>query len=77
MRKGDLTQVAGSLRQAQKRLREKSLAVQAEWSDAASRRFEETCLAPLEFQLLATVKSLDKLSQALHRAHAECGESAE
>jgi hypothetical protein len=44
----------------------------ARWSDPVSQAFEETHLVPLESQVEATRKAIDRLAQTLHQAHHEC-----
>ncbi|MBI2826098.1 MAG: hypothetical protein HYX69_15545 [Planctomycetia bacterium] len=58
---------------AAKKLRLHWQEAQTEWSDAVSRDFEATYLAPLEPQLAATAQALDRLSEVLMRAQQECG----
>ena len=43
-----------------------------EWRDAVSQDFEENHLAPLEAQVVATLRAIDRLGPVLSQAHREC-----
>jgi len=64
--------VASSLSVALKDLKQRWADTQEEWSDSVSRKFEEEHLAPIEPQVLATLKAVNRLNQVLARAYEEC-----
>jgi hypothetical protein len=43
------------------------------WHDPVSEAFEETYWKPLEMQVQATLRAIDRLGQELSRARQECG----
>ena len=57
---------------ALKTLRARWEETQDEWNDSARQGFEENHLEPLEQQVLATLKDMDRLSQILTSALKEC-----
>ncbi len=68
-----LSSGAGKLHLALKDLRQHWEEAQAHWSDPVSQAFDENHYRPLEGQLLATLRALDRLAQILDQARKECG----
>lgn len=60
------------LNAALKTLREHWEEVQRAWDDAVRRDFEEKHYRPLEAQVLATLRAMDRLAPILRRAQREC-----
>ena len=71
-----LSSGSGKLNLALKALRQRWGETQAQWSDPVSQAFDENHYQPLEGQLLATLRALDRLAQILDQARKECGDSA-
>lgn len=72
MRRGDLSIVGSSLHHAMKTLRVRWDETQETWNDNVRRQFEEQHLVPLEPQVAATLKAVNRLSQIFSRASEEC-----
>ena len=72
MRRGDLSIISSSLHFAAKTLRIRWDDTQQVWNDAIRQNFEETYLAPLEPQVVITLKAINRLAQVLARATEEC-----
>jgi hypothetical protein len=45
----------------------------AVWNDPVSQAFEDNHYTPLEMQLLATLRELDRLALAIDQARRDCG----
>ncbi len=43
------------------------------WNDPVSQAFEEKHTGPLEMQIVATLRELDRLALAIDQARRECG----
>ena len=46
--------------------------VKADWNDSVSRDFEENHWQPLEAQVVATLRAIDRLAPVLAKAQQEC-----
>ncbi len=46
--------------------------VKTDWNDSVSRDFEESHWEPLEAQVIATLRAIDRLSPVLAKAQQEC-----
>ena len=42
------------------------------WNDSVSRDFEANCWQPLEMQIIATLRAMDRLAPVLMRAQRDC-----
>jgi hypothetical protein len=72
MRRGDLSIISSSLHFALKTLRIRWDETSEIWNDSVRVNFEETYLAPLEPQVVITLKAINRLAQVLARANEEC-----
>jgi hypothetical protein len=45
-----------------------------QWKDPVSQAFEANQMTPLERQILATLRAIDRLAQVIDQARSECGE---
>ena len=43
------------------------------WNDPVSQAFDDNHIGPLEAQVIATLRGIDRLAQVLTRAQSECG----
>ncbi len=62
------------LNAALKTLRERWHGVRGDWDDAVRRDFEEHLWKPLEAQVVATLRAIDRLAPVLDKARRDCGE---
>jgi hypothetical protein len=62
------------LNTALKTLREQWEEVKLHWQDAVSQEFEENFCNPLEDQVRATLRGIERLSPALVQMQNECGQ---
>ena len=60
------------LNSARKTLRERWQEVLPAWDDAVRRDFEEHYYQPLEAQVQATLRAMDRLAPILRKARQEC-----
>jgi hypothetical protein len=60
------------LNSALKALREQLDQVKRDWNDSAEQTFEEDYWLPLEKQVLATLRAIDRLAPILAKAQREC-----
>jgi hypothetical protein len=74
MRQGDLSIVASSLHFALKTLRERWEQTGESWRDSVRQHYEDNHVAPLEPQVVSTLKAVNRLSQVFARAREECSE---
>lgn len=72
MRQGDLSITSSALHYALKALRQRWDDTQQGWNDSVRRAFEEKHLAPLDPQVLAALKAINRLSMVMSRAYDEC-----
>ncbi len=64
---------SGKLNHSLKELRRRWEETKAHWNDSVSQSFEDNHVAPLEMQLLATLREMDRLGQAIDQARRDCG----
>jgi hypothetical protein len=69
-----LSSGSGKLNLALKALLLRWEETQGQWNDPVSQAFDENHYRPLESQLLATLRALDRLAQILDQARKECSE---
>lgn len=69
-----LSSGSGKLNLSLKALRRRWEETQAQWNDPVSQAFEENHYRPLEEQLLATLRAMDRLAQILDQVRKECGD---
>jgi len=62
------------LHSAMKTLKARWETTQTDWNDAVSREFEENTFVPLEQQVAATLRAIDRLAQAIEQLHAQLGD---
>jgi hypothetical protein len=60
------------LNDALKHMRERWEETKQGWDDPVSRDFEETFLLPLESQVVAALRAMDRLAPVLARARRDC-----
>jgi hypothetical protein len=71
---GDLVTGGQKLSEALKNLQLHWEATKEHWQDAASRRFEEQHLTPLEPKVHLTLDAIARLAEVMARAQRDCGE---
>jgi hypothetical protein len=64
---------SGKLNLALKELRLHWDEVRTVWNDPVSQAFEENHYTPLEMQIIATLRELDRLALAIDQAKRDCG----
>ena len=64
---------SGKLNLALKELRARWEETRAYWNDPVSQAFDENHYTPLEMQVLATLRGIDRLARELDQAKKECG----
>ena len=64
---------SGKLNLALKELRARWEETRASWNDPVSQAFDENHWTPLEIQVLATLRAIDRLARELDQAKKECG----
>lgn len=60
------------LKSAMKKLRINWDELEAQWNDKVRKEFEETHLDPIEYQVTATLRAMDRLAEILRRAEQDC-----
>jgi hypothetical protein len=64
---------SGKLNHVLKELRLRWEETRAVWNDPVSQAFDEKHAAPLEMQLVTTLRELDRLALAIDQARRDCG----
>jgi hypothetical protein len=64
---------SGKLNLALKALRVHWEETKATWNDPVSQAFDESHWTPLEMQVLAALRAIDRLARELDQAKKECG----
>jgi hypothetical protein len=64
---------SGQLQQALKNLLTHWEETKTHWTDPVSRAFENDHCTPLEMQILATLRGIQRLADALDQAKRDCG----
>jgi hypothetical protein len=72
MKPGDLSTSAAKLQKSWKKLHARWEATKEQWHDPVSQQFEETYLATLEPQIVATLGRMRSLEAALSAARSDC-----
>jgi hypothetical protein len=72
MRAGNLSSGAGKLNLALKTLLLRWEDTKSRWNDPVGRAFENNQLAPLESQVLTTLREIQRLNGTLARADHDC-----
>jgi hypothetical protein len=73
---GDLVTGGQKLSEALKNLHLHWEATKEQWQDAASRRFEDQHVVPLEPKVHLTLDAIARLAEAMERAQRECSEQS-
>lgn len=60
------------LKSAMKKLRLNWDELEARWNDKVRQEFEEAHLEPIEYQVTATLRAMDRLAEVLRRAEQDC-----
>ena len=72
MKRGDLSITASSLNFAMKTLKMSWEDAKEVWDDSVRQSFDEEHMVPLEPQVMATLKAINRLNQVMARAYEEC-----
>lgn len=67
---------SGKLNRSVKDLRLRWEEAKAHWSDPVSQAFEENHCIPLEEQMRATLRAMDRLARIIDQARLECGDES-
>jgi hypothetical protein len=68
---------SSKLNRALKDLRLRWDETKAQWNDPVSQAFEDNQTAPLEMQILATLRAIDRLARIIDQVRQECGQESE
>jgi hypothetical protein len=68
----DVSSCGGKVHLAMKVLKERWDDTKAKWHDPVSKVFEEQHLGPLEDQIVATLRAIDRLGHNLRDARRDC-----
>jgi hypothetical protein len=73
----DLAAGAAKLELSLKSLRTTAAAVDRQWNDAASRKFQEDHMSTVEPKVRAMIDAIGRLTEVLAAAERECGSESE